>query len=39
MRPELHIELGGGAVLRAFTTDDLDALYEVVDLNRARLAR
>jgi ribosomal-protein-serine acetyltransferase len=39
MRPDLHIELGGGAVLRAFTPDDLDALYEVIDLNRVRLAR
>jgi len=39
MRPDLHIELGGGAILRAFTTDDLDALYELIDLNRARLAR
>ena len=39
MRPDLHIELGGGAILRAFTTDDLDALYAVIDLNRVRLAR
>ena len=39
MRPDLQIELGGGAILRAFTTDDLDALYELIDLNRARLAR
>ena len=39
MRPDLQIELGGGAILRAFTTDDLGALYELVDLNRARLAR
>ena len=39
MRPDLQIELGGGAILRAFTTDDLDALYEVIDLNRVRLAR
>ena len=39
MRPDLQIELGGGAILRAFTTGDLDALYEVIDLNRARLAR
>ena len=39
MRSDLQIELGGGAILRAFTTDDLGALYELVDLNRARLAR
>ena len=39
MRPDLQIELGGGAILRAFTPDDLDALFELVDLNRARLAR
>ena len=39
MRPDLHIELGGGAILRAFTLDDMGALYEVIDLNRVRLAR
>ena len=39
MRPDLHIELGGGAILRAFTPDDMEALYQLVDLNRVRLAR
>lgn len=39
MRPDLQIDLGGGALLRAFTADDLDALYELIDLNRVRLAR
>ena len=39
MRPDLQIDLGGGASLRAFTREDLDALYELIDLNRVRLAR
>ena len=39
MRSDLHIELGGGAVLRAFTSEDIDALFAVIDLNRVRLAR
>ena len=39
MRPDLHIELGGGAVLRPYTPADADALYGLIDSNRVRLAR
>jgi ribosomal-protein-serine acetyltransferase len=39
VRPDLRIELGGGAVLRPFTADDAAALFRVIDANRARLAR
>ena len=39
MRPDLRIELGGGAVLRPFTTEDADALFRVIEANRVRLAR
>jgi ribosomal-protein-serine acetyltransferase len=39
MRPDLRIELGGGAVLRPFGPDDMPALFQVVDANRVRLAR
>ena len=39
MRPDLHIELGGGAVLRPYTSANADALYALVDANRVRLAR
>lgn len=39
VRPDLHIELGGGAVLRPYTTADADALFGVIDANRVRLAR
>jgi ribosomal-protein-serine acetyltransferase len=39
VRPDLRIELGGGAVLRPFTTDDAEALFRVIDANRTRLAR
>jgi ribosomal-protein-serine acetyltransferase len=39
VRPDLRIELGGGAVLRPFTVGDADALYAVIDANRVRLAR
>ena len=39
MRPDLRIELGGGAVLRPFTSDDIEALLRVIDANRVRLAR
>ena len=37
VRPDLHIELGGGAVLRPYTTADADALFGVIDANRVRL--
>ena len=33
MRPDLHIELGGSAILRAFTTDDMETLYAAIDAN------
>ena len=39
MRPDLHIELGGGAVLRPYTPADADTLYGLIDSNRVRLAR
>jgi ribosomal-protein-serine acetyltransferase len=39
VRPDLRIELGGGAVLRPFTVGDAEALYAVIDGNRVRLAR
>ena len=39
MRPDLRIELGGGAVLRPFTPDDMTELYAAIDGNRVRLAR
>ena len=39
MKPDLKIDLGGGAVLRPFTPDDSEALFAVLDRNRARLAR
>ncbi len=39
MRSDLHIELGGGAVLRPYTSADADALFAVIDANRVRLAR
>ena len=39
MRPDLHIELGGGAVLRPFTAADAEPLFAVIDANRVRLAR
>lgn len=39
MRPDLRIELGGGAVLQPFKTEDAEALYRVIDANRVRLAR
>jgi ribosomal-protein-serine acetyltransferase len=39
VRPDLHIELGGGAVLRPYTVQDAEALFGVIDANRVRLAR
>jgi len=39
LRPDLHIELGGGAILRAFTDADAEALFSVIEANRVRLAR
>jgi len=39
VKPGLHIELGGGAVLRPYTLADADALFAVIDGNRVRLAR
>jgi ribosomal-protein-serine acetyltransferase len=39
VRPDLRIELGGGAVLRPYTTADADALYALIEANRVRLAR
>jgi ribosomal-protein-serine acetyltransferase len=39
VRSDLRIELGGGAVLRPFTPDDIPTLFGVVDANRVRLAR
>jgi ribosomal-protein-serine acetyltransferase len=39
VRPDLRIELGGGAVLRPFALEDADVLYRVIDANRVRLAR
>jgi ribosomal-protein-serine acetyltransferase len=39
VRPDLRIELGGGAVLRTFTSDDMPELFRVIDANRVRLAR
>jgi ribosomal-protein-serine acetyltransferase len=39
VRPDLRIELGGGAVLRPFTTGDAEALFRVIEANRVRLAR
>lgn len=35
----LPIDLGGGAVLRRYTIDDLDALWSAVEENRERLDR
>ena len=39
MRPDLLIELGGGAVLRPYADGDAEALYGLIDANRVRLAR
>ena len=39
MRADLHIELGGGAVVRPYTPTDAEALFGVIDANRVRLAR
>ncbi len=39
MIPDLYMDLGGGAVLRAFDTTDADTLFGLVDANRVRLAR
>jgi ribosomal-protein-serine acetyltransferase len=39
VRPDLRIELGGGAVLRPFTPDDAPVLFGVIDANRVRLSR
>jgi ribosomal-protein-serine acetyltransferase len=39
VRPDLRIELGGGAVLKPFTLEDAQRLYGVIDANRVRLAR
>ena len=39
MRPDLLIELGGGAVLRPYTPGDADALFALIDANRVRLSR
>jgi ribosomal-protein-serine acetyltransferase len=39
VRPDLHIELGGGAVLRPYGDGDAEALYGLIDANRVRLAR
>jgi ribosomal-protein-serine acetyltransferase len=36
---DVQIELGGGAVLRSLSPDDGDAMFEVIDRNRVRLAR
>jgi len=39
MRPDLRLEIGGSAELRALTPADADALQALVDANRVRLAR